>query len=183
MVFKSKFAYILEAQNPQDCVWKNLHRITVKTILQKEGQFTTKLNIWYTNLFPIPQAKDTRAAKAAVDEECESLEKIPEWDLTSHKWKSWSMKQGRRAQKFILLHWWTSVICRIPNWRRSTKIQRSSCTPKRHCERWFWILNNIHWTRMTRWMESPRQVLNKRRRTHEGLEPGLSRWRSASVVS
>ena len=31
------------------------------------------------------------------------------------------MKQGRRAQKFILLHWWTSVIWRMPNWRQSTK--------------------------------------------------------------
>ena len=32
----------------------------------------------------------------------------------------WSMKQGRRAQKFILPHWWTSVIWRMPNWRQST---------------------------------------------------------------
>ena len=27
------------------------------------------------------------------------------------------------------------------------KIQRSSCTPRRHCERWFWILCSIYWTR------------------------------------
>ena len=32
-----------------------------------------------------------------------------------------SMKQGRRTQKFILPHWWTSVIWRMPNWRQSTK--------------------------------------------------------------
>ena len=31
------------------------------------------------------------------------------------------MKQGRRAQKFILPHWWTSVMWRMPNWRQSTK--------------------------------------------------------------
>ena len=31
------------------------------------------------------------------------------------------MKQGRRAQKFFLPHWWTSVIWRMPNWRQSTK--------------------------------------------------------------
>ena len=30
----------------------------------------------------------------------------------------WSMKQGRRAQKFILLNWWKSVIWRLPNWRQ-----------------------------------------------------------------
>ena len=35
--------------------------------------------------------------------------------------KRWSMKQGRRAQKFISPHWWTSVIWRMPNWRQSTK--------------------------------------------------------------
>ena len=28
------------------------------------------------------------------------------------------MKQGLRAQKFILPHWWTSVIWRMPNWRQ-----------------------------------------------------------------
>ena len=31
------------------------------------------------------------------------------------------MKQGRMAQKFILPHWWTSVIWRMPNWRQRTK--------------------------------------------------------------
>ena len=30
------------------------------------------------------------------------------------------MKQGRRAQKFILLHWWTSVIWIMPNSKQST---------------------------------------------------------------
>ena len=32
-----------------------------------------------------------------------------------------SMKQGRRAQKFMSRHWWTSVIWRMLNWRQSTK--------------------------------------------------------------
>ena len=32
-----------------------------------------------------------------------------------------SMKQGRRAQKFILLLWWTSVLWRIPKRRQSTQ--------------------------------------------------------------
>ena len=31
------------------------------------------------------------------------------------------MKQGRRAQKFTLHHWWTSVIWRMSNWRQNTK--------------------------------------------------------------
>ena len=33
----------------------------------------------------------------------------------------WSMKQGRKTEKFILPHWWTSVIWRMPNWRHSTQ--------------------------------------------------------------
>ena len=33
----------------------------------------------------------------------------------------WSMKQGRTAPKFILPHWWTSVIWRMLNWRQRTK--------------------------------------------------------------
>ena len=31
------------------------------------------------------------------------------------------MKQGRRVQRFILPHWWTSVIWSMPSWRQSTK--------------------------------------------------------------
>ena len=31
------------------------------------------------------------------------------------------MKQGRRAQKFILHHWWTYVIWKMLNWKQSTK--------------------------------------------------------------
>ena len=41
-----------------------------------------KIPIWYTNLFPLPQAIKIPAAKAAVDKEWEKLEKIPAWDLT-----------------------------------------------------------------------------------------------------
>ena len=31
------------------------------------------------------------------------------------------MKQGRKAQKFMLPHWWTYVIWKMLNWRQSTK--------------------------------------------------------------
>ena len=31
------------------------------------------------------------------------------------------MKQGRRAQKFIVPHWWTYVMWKMLNWRQSTK--------------------------------------------------------------
>ena len=57
----------------------------------------------------------------------------------------WSMKQGRRAQKFTDGHL-SFEECRIGD--RAPKIQRSSCTPRRHCERWSWFLCSIYRTRI-----------------------------------
>ena len=37
--------------NPQDFVWKNLYRITMKTLLQEKGTSHCNITIWYTNLF------------------------------------------------------------------------------------------------------------------------------------
>ena len=47
---KSKLACILEASEPQDCVWKSLYRIIMRTILQ-EGDNSLQHKNWYTNLF------------------------------------------------------------------------------------------------------------------------------------
>ena len=71
---------------------------------------------------PMHQAVKIPAAKAAVDKEWENWRKFMRgtWRKSEVR-KKWSMKQGRRAQEFISPHWWTSVIWRMPNWRRSTK--------------------------------------------------------------
>ena len=37
--------------NPQDCVWKNLYRIIMRTILQERVTIHCNITIWYTNLF------------------------------------------------------------------------------------------------------------------------------------
>ena len=91
--------------NPQDCVWENLYRIIMKTILQERCIIHCNIIICYTNLFQclkpwrFPQQKQ-------------------QWTFNDKKWrkyrrgtlrksearKRWSMKQGRRAQKFILHH-------------------------------------------------------------------------------
>ena len=62
------------------------------------------------------------AAKAAVDKEWENWRKFRRgtWRKSETN-QRWSMKQGRRAQKFMLPHWWTSVIQRLPNWRQKYK--------------------------------------------------------------
>ena len=45
------------------------------------------------------------AVKAAVDKEWEKLKNFGvELDESQKQYKEWSMKQGRRAQKFILHH-------------------------------------------------------------------------------
>ena len=70
----------------------------------------------------MPQAMKIPAVKAAVDKEWEKLEKIPAWDITKVRNKSEVIDEATtKGIKFILPHWWTSVIWRMPNWRQSTK--------------------------------------------------------------
>ena len=103
--------------NLQDCVWENHCRLIMKTIEQEKEAIHYNITIWSQNLFL-----------------CLKSWKFPQqWTRNGENWrkfrrgiwksevrKMWSMKQGRRAQKFIAPHWWTSVIWRIPNWRQNT---------------------------------------------------------------
>ena len=62
--------------NLQDCVWENLYRIIMKSILQEKETIHCSITIWYTNLFQCPKPRKIPVAKAAVDKEWEKLEKI-----------------------------------------------------------------------------------------------------------
>ena len=121
--------------NPQECVWKNLYRnITRTTSQEKGGQFTTTLQSG-TQIFPMPQAMKIPAAKAAVDKEWEKLEKIPAWDMTKARNKSEVIDEARTQGRKV--HFVSVMdICHLKNADLETapKIQRSSCTPRRHCE-------------------------------------------------
>ena len=71
----------------------------------------------------LPQAMKIPAAKAAVHKEWEKMETIPAWNVMKVRSKKeviWSMKQRRKAQKFITPHWWTCVIWRMLNWKQNT---------------------------------------------------------------
>ena len=71
---------------------------------------------------PMPQVMKIPAANAAEDKEWWKWRKFRRGTWPKSKVNQrWSMKQGRRAQKFISPHWWTSVIWKMPNWRQSTK--------------------------------------------------------------
>ena len=115
---KTKLACTLEA----DCVWEIHYHIIMKTILQEKVTIHYCIIIWCTNTFL-----------------CLKLWRFPQqkqqWIKNGRSWKRfrrgtwrksevrkrWSMKQGRRAQKFISPHWWTYVIWKMLTWRHSTK--------------------------------------------------------------
>ena len=90
--------------NLQDCVWKNLHRTITKTILQEMEDNSLQHHNLVHEYILRPQAMQIPAAKAAVDQEWDKLEKIPAWDLTKVRSKKEVIDEGRRAQKFILPH-------------------------------------------------------------------------------
>ena len=68
--------------NPQDCVWKDLYRNIVRTILQEEEDNSLQHYNLVHKFIPMPQAMKIPAPKAAVHKEWEKLEKIPARDLT-----------------------------------------------------------------------------------------------------
>ena len=61
--------------NPQDCVWENLYRIIMKTILQGDASLQ-HYNLVH-KFIPVPQPMKI---PAAVGKEWGKLEKIPAWE-------------------------------------------------------------------------------------------------------
>ena len=116
---KQKLRVFWKLMNQRDCVWKIRCRIVIKTMLQEKEKIHYSTTIWVTNLFlclkswKFLQQKQrwTRNGKNWRKFRCGTWRK-------SEVRKKWLMKQGRRALQFILPHWWTSVIWRMPNWRQ-----------------------------------------------------------------
>ena len=136
--------------NPQDCVWKNLYRNIMRTLSQEKGTIHCNITNWYTNLdlclkhwwYPqqkqqwIKNGKNLKRFRRGTTQKSET-------NLT------WLMKQ-EKVEKYTSHHWWTSVIRKMPNWRRNTKNTKVSRTPRWYCKRRFRILCSIHWTRIIR---------------------------------
>ena len=57
--------------NPQECEWKNLYQIIMRTILQEEDHSLQHHNL-VLKFTPMPQAMKIPTAKAAVDKEWEN---------------------------------------------------------------------------------------------------------------
>ena len=67
----------------------------MKIILQEKEPIHYNIPIWYSKFIPVPQAMKITAAKAAVDQEWEKLEKILAWDLTKVRSKSEVIDEAR----------------------------------------------------------------------------------------
>ena len=71
MISSLNLRVFLEATNPQECVWKELHRKFTKTILQEKGATHCSTTIWFTNLFLCLKQWRYLQLKTAVDKEWE----------------------------------------------------------------------------------------------------------------
>ena len=148
--FKAKFACILEAS---ECTRMRMEESLPKYhedhIAWRGYNSLQRYNLVH-KFIPMPQAMMTPAAKASVDKEWEKFEMIPAWDITKVRNKSEVIDEART--KCIKVHFASlKDICHLKNAELETKtpkIQSSSCTPRRHCERRLWILCSIYWTRI-----------------------------------
>ena len=90
----------------QDCVWKNLCRIIMKTVLQERRTIHCKFIIWYTHLFL-----------------WEKLEKISAWNLTKVRSKKEVIDEART--KGAKVHFASLMdICHWKNAELETKHQK-----------------------------------------------------------
>ena len=91
--------------------------------------------------------------------------------------KKSSKKQGMNAENFILRHWWISVISRSRSWNLSIKkLQRQGRTPRWHCQRWFWFVCSVHWTRII-------SISNDSRKCHGQYVKASRMFRTSSWCS
>ena len=124
--------------NLQGRVWENLYRITMKTILQEKETTHCSITICFTNLFI-----------------CSKPWKFPQqkqrWTRNGKTWRKFRRGTWRKPEvkkdvideartKGVKVHFASLMDMSFEKcWigGKAPKIQRSSCTPKRYCVRWF----------------------------------------------
>ena len=129
--FKSKFAYILEASDSTRLrMEESLPNYHEDHIAGKGDNSLQHCNSVH-KFIPMPQAMKIHAAKGAVDEKWEKLEKISAWNLTRVRSKKEVIDEART--KGAKVHFASLVdICHLKNAELEAKHQkflRSSCTP------------------------------------------------------
>ena len=120
--FKSEFAYILEAsESTRMRMEESLPKYHEDHIAGKGYNSLQHYNLVH-KFIPMPQAMKIPAAKAAVDEEWEKLEKILAWDVTKVRNKSEVIDEART--KGIKVHFVSLMdICHLKNAELETQHQ------------------------------------------------------------
>ena len=114
---KSKLACILKPVNPQECVWKNLNQIIMRTILQEEGTIHYNIIIWYTNLFLCLKQRRYPQQKQQWIKNGRNLKRFRRgtWRKSEVKKKDdrWSKDEGRKSSFCLTDGYLSFEECRI----------------------------------------------------------------------
>ena len=98
------------------------------------------------NFIPVPQSMKNSRSKGSSGQGMGKLEKFSAWNLTKVRSKKEVIDEART--KGAKVHFASLMdICHLKNAELETKHQkkqRSSCTPRRHCNRRFGVLCSIH---------------------------------------
>ena len=147
--FKSKLRVSWKPVNPQECAWKNLYLNYHEDHIAGRGDNSLQHYSMVHKFIPMPQAMEIPAAKAAVDRIGETWQDSGVGLDKSQKQirgARWSKDEGQKSSFCLTDGQLSFEECRPGD--KAPKIPRSSCTPKWHCERWFWILCSIYRTRI-----------------------------------
>ena len=110
--------------NAQECVWKNLYRNIMRTMLQEKGTIHHNITIRYTKFSYASSTEDTRSKKQQWIKIVRNLiEQIPAWDKTKVRNKSGVIDEARTkgmGVRFASL----MDICHLKNAELETKHQK-----------------------------------------------------------
>ena len=132
---KTKYACIVEAdESSRKRLEGAPHRYHEDHIAGKDMNSSSRYKLVHT-FIPMPQAMKIPDAKAAVEKNNgKKLEKIPAWQLTKVRNKKEVIDEARNEGKTVHFPKEFGVGTNI------SEMQRSSSTPRWHCERWFCIV-------------------------------------------
>ena len=148
--FRSKLACLLEAsESARMRMEESLPKHHEDHAAGKEDNSLQHYNL-VRKFIPTLQAMKIPAAKPAEDQEWDKLGKDSgvEHNRSQKQTRGdrWSKDEAHKSSFCLTDGHLSFEECRIGD--KAPKIQRSSCTPSRHCERWFWIILSIHKTRI-----------------------------------
>ena len=109
--------------NPPECVWRNSTPHHHEDRTAGKGENSLQHYNLVHKFIPLPQAMKIPAAKAAVDKECEKLEKISAWNLTKVKSKKQVIDETRTSGATV--HFASLMdICHLKNAKLEAKHQK-----------------------------------------------------------